>query len=654
MKQSLIWIATLFLMTGTFTANAQGGDDPVLMTVDGQDILKSEFEYMFKKNNREEEITKEVLDEYLDLYVKFRLKVRAAEALGMDTVDKFQKELAGYRSQISRTYLTDHEMNDELLNEAYERSTEEVRASHILLKLDMGASPEDTAAVYQRIMTLRQRLLNGEDFEKVAKGKDGSEDPSVQQNGGDLGYFKALEMVYPFENAAFKTPVGQVSMPVRTRYGYHLLKVFDRRKARGQIRVAHIMVATTDKDIDTKRESAKSKIDEIYQSLLKGEDFKSLAQRHSDDKTSAQKGGELPWFGTGRMVEEFENAAFSLEKDGDISKPVQSSYGWHIIKRIETKGVPAFEEMKASLKTRIARDTRSQKTRASFISKLKKEYGYVDYPKSFKHLYKQMDTTIFYGDWKPTKAKKLAKKVAYEFNGETFTLMDFADHLMANQQKEKDTKQDLQMFTDKKFRQHINEMIMSFEDKRLEEKYPEFRLLMKEYRDGILLFELTDDMVWSKAVRDTSGLDAFHKANASKYMWGERTEATVYFCADKKVAKRVRYLLKKKKGNGEIVKEINADSELNLKIDTDKFSKGDSEVVDGFERKVGLTEDKEVNGQVVFMDIINLLPAEPKALDEARGLITSEYQIWLEEEWIKELRDLYKVNVNKDVLYSIK
>jgi len=651
MKRSRALVITFIALFGSLLATAQNTDDPVIMTVDGQAVTKSEFENIFKKNNQNTEVTKESLDEYLELFTNFKLKVRAAEELGMDTVQRFVAELNGYRSQLRRPYMVDNQKNDELLRQAYARSTEEVRASHVLIKVEPNAAPEDTAKAYAKILEVRKRLLAGDDFKKVAA--DESQDPSVRKNYGDLGYFSAFQMVYAFENAAFNTEVGEVSDIIRTRFGYHVLKVFDKREARGQVKVAHVMTAAKAEDSDEKRDAAKKRIFEIYEELKKGGDFAELARRHSDDKNSAKNGGELPAFGAGRMVQEFEDASFGLAADGNFSEPFETSYGWHIVKRIERVPVASYEELEKELKQKVQRDTRSQLSKASFIAKLKKEYNFQEYPKAWKSFMKQMDTTVYAGTWAPEKPKKL-KKVMYTFNNEDFTQMDLAEYIMAEQRKEGNKDLSLSAYAQRKYNAQVNAMVVEYEDSQLETKYPQFRMLMKEYRDGILLFELTNEKVWNKAVKDTTGLKDFYEKNKNNHMWDQRLDATVYTCADMKTAKMVMKMKKRGVNNGTIVSEINKESALNLKIESDKYEKGASPKVDAVAWKEGFSEIKMVDGQAVFVEVKKVLSPEPKALDEVRGLITAEYQDYLEKQWIEALRAKYAVDVDYDVLYSIK
>ncbi len=306
--------AGLLLAASTVQTQAQTKDS-VLLNVAGNNITKAEFERVYYKNNNKENSNDEKsVREYLDLYINYKLKVKEAEALKMDTAQAFIDELAGYRKQLAQPYLTDKDVNDNLIKEAYDRLQKDVKASHILLKLNPDALPKDTLAAYNRIMKIREKLLKGADFAKMAR--DSSEDPSAKENSGDLGYFTGMQMVYPFETAAYTTKVGQISMPVRTRFGYHLIKVDDIRPAVGEIHAAHIMIRCTSTDADSIQKEAKRKIDEINGKLKAGAKFEDMVTQYSDDKGSVSNGGILPWFGTGKMVPEFEKAAFALKKEG--------------------------------------------------------------------------------------------------------------------------------------------------------------------------------------------------------------------------------------------------------------------------------------------------------------------------------------------------
>lgn len=636
------FVLTLLSLIGALWLQAQ---NEVIMTINDDEITKLEFENIFKKNNRDSVITKESLDEYVELFINFKLKVKEAEELGYDTIPELISELAGYRRQLARPYLVDSKLSDDLLQEAYDRMKEEVRASHILVKAEEG----DTLNAYNHIMELRERIMNGEDFDEVAKKE--SEDPSAKSNSGDLGYFSSLQMVYPFESMAYNTPVGEISQPVRTRFGYHLIKVTDKRPARGEIKVAHILVKSALNDPRNKQDAAKAKIEEIHTKLKNGEEFSQMASQFSDDKSSAKKGGELPWFGTGKMIEDFEDEAFRLTENGQISEPFQTSYGWHIIKRIDYRDIRSFDEMKSQLKAKVGKDVRSELTRKSFLNKMKKEYGFTSFEENIKAAEALVDTSILRSQWKFKRSDEYSKPI-YKLGESTAYQNDYLEHLMRTQRRNNET--DLNVYLDTKRKSFEDQFITKYENNRLEEKYPEFKALMKEYRDGVLLFELTDKKVWTKAVNDTTGLESFYEANKNKFMYDDRVDATIYTCKDEKIAKQAKKLVKQNMESADINKAINADSQLNITIISDLYEKNDHEIFDNIPFKKGVSKTYKLNGQYVFVNIKDVLPEQPKPLNEARGLITASYQNHLEDLWIKELRSKYTVKVNRDVLYSIK
>lgn len=647
------WKKLTFVFAFTMVALGTWGQTSkdIILTVEDEQVTREDFESIFRKNNRDSVITKQALDDYMELFINFKLKVREAEELGLDTVSSFKKELAGYRKQLARPYLIDTELLDELIQEAYKRKQEEIRASHILIKVGPNAPPSDTLRAYEHIMRLRERIMNGTDFGVVARSKDGSEDPSAKDNAGDLGFFTAFQMVYPFEEAAYNLDIGEVSMPVRTRYGYHLIKVTDRRPARGEVLTSHIMIRVGEKSNAEQMQKAEEKIDEIYDLLKNGADFAELAVKYSEDASTAQKGGELPWFGTGKMVEEFENAAFDLTENGQISKPFRSPYGWHIVKRIDYKPIPSFETVKGELKNKISRDSRSEMTKKSFLAKLRKEYNVQQYPKALKPIYKAAAVDSAFTKGINVKKEKKLQKPLFSINGEMHPAMDFYNYL--KKAKIKNLRGSSNEIVDEQLEKYLDSKLMEYENGRLESKYNDFRLLMNEYHDGILLFELTDQKVWSKAVKDTTGLEAFYADHMDKFMWNERADATIYTCADKAVAQKLRTALSSGKTPNEIAEELNKKSQLNLSYEEGTFEKGKNEVLDSIEWKEGLSENIKKNGQIMVVEINKIIPATAKTIDEARGLITAEYQNFLEENWIKSLREKYKYTVNKDVLYSI-
>jgi len=635
-----------------FSLSAQS--DPVILEVAGQKVTKSEFLQIYLKNNNSPKYDKASLDEYMVLFKKFKLKVAEAEALGYDTIPKLRKELDGYKKQLATPYLTDSEMNEDLVKEAYSRMENEIRASHILLRIDLEASPTDTAKVYARITALRKRILSGEEFETVAKSKMGSEDPSVSENAGDLGYFTAFQMVSSFEDAAYNTAVGEISMPVRTKFGYHLIKVTGKRPARGTISAAHIMITSPKDSDDEQKQNDKRKIDELYAKLQNGESFESIAKQFSDDPSTNSKGGVLPLFGTGtttRMVTNFENGAFDLESDGAYSEPIQTDFGWHIIKRINLAPLTSFDSMKKELQAKVNRDERAKKTQDSFVSKLKVEYNYKAKSKrNLKWFENNLDSTYFIRLWKADKLK--SNKVLFILDGEKFRQQDFAKYLTLHHRGT--AKESFDKLVAKKYVAYEKDRILAYEETKLETKYPAFKSLMQEYHDGIILYEVMTDKVWNKAMKDSLGLAQFFENNQSNYSWGIRYDAMVYECLNEPVANQVYIMILNDTINSKhVIEKINKDSELNLKVKTNKFEVSEVNYLKDQKLNKGVNKPYLFDGKYYVIKVDEIIPAGNKALSEVKGAATSDYQNYLEKEWLKELENKYPIKIYDEVFYSL-
>jgi peptidyl-prolyl cis-trans isomerase SurA len=672
MKQFiLIFIFIGFTMIGSFLEiQAQTDSEDIqteyVLTVGGEGVTLNDFKHIYGKNNRDSIITPELLDEYMDLFIKFKLKVMEAEYLGMDTVADYIKELAGYRKQLARPYLVDIDLLDELVQEAFDRQQEEIHARHILVSVNPDALPADTIRAWRRISLLKARVESGEDFTEVAKSKGGSDDPSAADNGGDLGWFTAFSMIYNFEVAAYSTPVGEISNIVRTRFGYHFLKVDGRRDARGEVQVAHIMVRVPDVTQKAMLESTKATIDAVSAFLKAGETFESLALKYSDDATTASKGGVLPWFGTGKMVEEFENNSFALENDGDISEPFLSSYGWHIVKRLGFKGLVSFDEVKNSLKKKVSRDSRADKTRSSFLNKLKSEYGFTQDARRVSNLVisvNQTDSVFHKGHPIENVKKSELGRSLFSIDGNKTTVQDFINY--ANTQKHRGLNRPSEMILKSLIHQMVEENLLAYEDERLEDKHSDFRLLIEEYHDGILLFELTDNKVWSRAVRDTSGLEEFHANNSELFMWPERLDIAVYTCEDAKLAKKVKKGVKKGADIESMRRELIGERPLAIRTESALYPEGTNTWADTVFYAISkgtfnlkskaprfMTFEVGVEG-IVLVDVRELVPPTPKSLEEARGQVIASYQDHLEKEWIMALRRKYPIEINTSVLYSL-
>ncbi|WP_294671454.1 peptidylprolyl isomerase [uncultured Fluviicola sp.] len=637
-----------------FSLNTTAQTDNVVMEIDGKKVTKSEFLQIYLKNNPNPKYDKQALDEYMELFKKFKLKVAEAEALGYDTIPKLKKELAGYRKQLSQPYLIDSTKNSSLVKQAYERMKNEVHAAHILVKVAENASPEDTLAAYNRILAIKKRIENGEDFATVAKGKNGSDDPSAVRNGGDLGYFTAFQMVYQFEEAAYNTPIGKISDPVRTKFGYHILKVIDMRPARGTMKAAHIMVATGKDASAEDIESAHKKVDEIYAKLQAGESFEKLASEFSDDSQTAEKGGELPLFGTGtttRMVPEFEEAAFQLKANGDVSQPVQTAFGYHIIKRLDLTPLRSFEELKKEIQGKVNKDERSVVTQQSFIEKLKKTYAFKDsYSKTSKWFVQNIDTNYYKGTWNADKLK--TNTAMFTLDKKAFTQKEFASYLQKNFRTYRNM--DAHALVKKQYAAWQNSEILAYEESKLDSKYPDFKALMQEYHDGILLYEIMSDKVWNKAIKDTSGLKTFFEGHNANYTWGKRYNAYIYECSTEDISKKVAVMLKNDTiSSRTVINTINKDSELNLRVRTGKFEVESTPYLKGHDLKKGVNPAYVFDGKYYIVKVDEILEPTQKTMAEAKGAATSDYQTYLEKEWLTEIAKKHPIVIHEQVLYSL-
>lgn len=654
-------LLTFALFLSAFSFAHDDHNDPVVLTIDGEGIHTSEFLYIYTKNNDNPSFKKKDLDAYMELFINYKLKVKEAEKLGYDTIPKLKKELAQYRKQLAMPYMVDKDQNEKLIKEAYDRTVNEVRASHILIRIKPDATPKDTLAAYEKIMKLRERILNGEDFGEVAAGKGGSEDPSAAKNKGDLGYFSALQMVYPFEDAAFKNKVGDISMPIRTRFGYHIIKTHDLRPSRGKIKAAHIMVLANDEMNEADQKAAEEKINEIYDLLEKGQNFEDLAGRYSDDQSSRAKGGLLPIFGGGskqRMVPEFEEAAFSIKEDGAYSKPVKTPYGWHIIKRIELIPVPSYDEMYRELELKVKKDIRAQSTKNSFLNKLKKQYGFKEDKKDelLALFYSTMGNEIFQNQWKGLEDQSKSKEVIFSFKDQFYTVKDFETYLLdLNVQG---APMPIKDFIMNQYNNWSSRTMMAYEDSQLESKYPEFRSLIQEYRDGILVFEIMQNEVWNKASKDTTGIKAYYESHRTDFTYPVRYEAELYKCKDKATAQKVYDLVAEDSLTfGQIQDQINKNSQLNLVVKKHTFN---SETTEAFKKgkksrkfKEGLNKIFEKDGEFYVINVDKVLAPRNREFSEAKGLVTAAYQNQLERDWLKSLRDNHKIEVQEDALYNV-
>ena len=632
MKKILLFIFLLSNINMSFSQD--------ILQIDNKTISLAEFENIFYKNNYNDTIDKQYLDEYIELFINFKLKVLEAESLYMDTISTFIKELDGYKEQLAKPYLRNKEFDDLMIKEAYDRMLFDVKASHILIKVNEESTDSDNEA-FKKATSIRNEIINNKiSYSDAAKKY--SEDPSVQNNGGDLGFFTAFMMVYDFESAVYELEINEISKPIKTKYGYHLIKLFDKRRALGEIQVAHIMFKKNKNTSDNS--NVKEKINEIYTKLNDGEDFAELAERFSEDRSTAVKGGRLPPFGVGKMVPEFEEIAFSLNKPAEYSRPFETDFGWHIISLINKNDIPSFNDVKKEIKNKISRDSRGELSKISLIDKLKNNYKVKNNVNNFKKLRKFAYKNVKLSNWDGI--NDIDSEVLFYIDSLEILVSDFVTYVLLNQKNETDF--------DILYQDFVNVKLLSHEKNMLSFKYPEYKALLNEYREGILLFDITNLNVWNKAVNDTVGLNQYFIDNQQNYMWNDRVEASIYTCSNKTIASRVKFQLLFSQSNDKILKSINKGGPLNLQIQSDTFEENDNVYIQKSEKKLGLNSDILIDdGSVVLVYVKNKIPATNKDLKDVRGKVISDYQSYLENRWIDKLRKKYTIKINKEVLYSL-
>lgn len=595
-------------------------DDKVLFSVDGADVYNEEFIRVYEKNK---EIVMEdepkSFDDYFDLFVDFKLKLMQARALKLDTLSSYQSDLAKYREQLIQPYLQNAEATEDLIKEAYNRTVEEVNASHILIRLDPDALPADTLKAYNRIIDVRSKIVNGQSFDSIARMY--SEDPSVKRNNGELGYFSAFSMVYDFENAAYQTQTGAVSDPFRTQFGYHIVKVNSKRKSKGEVVVAHIMV----KNDSTVLRGSKDKIDEIFYDLKQGKDFATIAKEQSDDLSSAQKGGVLPKFGTGRMIKPFEDIAFSMQKEGDFSEPFESDYGWHILKLIKKYPIPSYDELYPKLESKVKSGSRAGYVEKALAEKISADYKVITY-KAGLHRYPKIS------DFKNRNDTLLV------IENEVYHADDFFNYASGFPKKN---------ITDL-FNDFSNKMIIDYYKDHLEENNKEFALTYKEYEEGLLLFELLQKEIWEKSEKDSIGLYSFFEANREKYIWKKRADLTIASCTQREKAEIVKDLLLQNMSIDSIKDAVNEGATIHVLFSKGKLEEGSSKLPDTFSMNLGVSDIFEEEAhEFVIIQVHKIIEPEKKKLKETRGEVINDYQNYLESQWVKELHETYQVKVNK-------
>ena len=663
-KQTLrTWLIALCFMMMPSLLLAQSYAKKTLITLGDKKISAQEFMNTYEKNNvKTDVLDKKNIDEYLDLYIDFKLKVTEAEALKMDTIPSFVKELGNYRDQLAKPYFSNDDITEELMREAYDRMQYDMNAAHILIKCDAKALPADTLAAYNKAMKIRERILKGEDFSAVAvemsddpSARDMAEIPGVRKayvgNRGELGYFTAFDMVYPFETGVYTTEVGEVSMPIRSDFGYHIIKVNSKTPALGLVTAAHIYLVADPNATEEADSILRNKAYNIYNELMKDQNqWSDFVRKYSEDRGTISKNGKLSPFRVNQIVPEFITAVKNL-KAGEISEPIKTSFGYHIIRLVSNMPPSDYETEKVKLEEKVGRDMRGKISEEIAMNRIMKDNNFKENTKVKDEYITSIDSTLAMGMYQPEEID--SKKVLFTIGKETCKLEEFVDYIVGHQRRQGFLTSTAYAY--ELYDAFLKAKVFAYEDASLEEKYPEFKTLVQEYHDGILLFSLMEEQVWNKAVEDTAGLNAYYERNKNNYMWNERVKAIVVTSNDKDNVEEITTLL-----SGDVaidsVRTYLKNNEVQASARASFYQKGDNINVDAMEWKEGALKvvESTVDNTTLIIKIVEVRPAEPKSFKEARGLVTSAYQTELERLWLQQLKEKYPVKVNQKVLEKVR
>ena len=648
MIKNILGLTILVLLCGTNAFSQKKSD--ILLTIDDNPIYQQEFIRVYKKNlDLVQDESQKDIDSYLELFIDYKLKVVEAQAQKLDQDDIYKTEFSQYRDQLSRNYLFEDKVMEEMAREAYKRGKEEIDASHILLMVDYGASPKDTLAVYNRMKDILDKAKKGEDFTKLAQTY--SEEPGAKQRGGALGYFTVFSMVYPFETEAYNTKKGEVSDIVRSSFGYHIIKVNDRRAKLSNIGVSHIMIS--DKK-DVKNFNAEERANEIKALLKQGESFESLAKQFSDDKNSGLKGGKLKPFGRGDLrAPDFEKAAYALKNIGDISEPIKTDFGWHIIRLDEKLAPETYEQQKDFLEKKVSQGDRSKVVTHSINKKIQNKYGFTQDSNYLDFFNTYVGDDILARKWTKTEIPAAQNKVLFTIGDKNVHYSDFAKYIAKRQTNMKAYKEKSTLLVE--FYEEFESIQLKehFKD-RLEVENSEYAAILSEYRDGLLIFEVMNQNIWEKSKTDTIGLQSFYNRTKDDYQWKQRVDADIYSATSLESAKKVQTLLNEGKSSDEVKTALNTKEMVNIILTEGVYETDQDELPKELEIMKGVSKIIPNNDSFVVVNIKDVIAPGVKSLDDIRGRVTSNYQNQLETEWISELRSKFDVEVNKKTLKKLK
>ena len=640
-----------------FACLLNAGEEATIVTIDNKEFKSDEFLRIYNKNNNlPGDSEKKSIDEYLDLFVNYKLKVIEAENQGYDTASSFKQEFTKYQKQLAKPYLENKELTEELIKESFERYQYEVNASHILIQIKNSSSAQDTLDAWNKIKSIQARLAAGEPFGEIAAAE--SDDPSAKSNNGDLGWFGAFRMVYPFESAAFSTPVGEISAPVKTRFGYHLVKVNDKRPNRGEVRPAHIFVQIPQGASDFELEAAQNKINKAYNELQNDGDWNDIVMNYSEHEATKSNGGDFGWMSTGSVVEQFLDSCFAIE-NGTFSEPFRTQYGFHIVKTLDKRGAKSFTEVEEELKNKINRDSdRKEHLNALTQNDLEQKYGVGKFQENVDELKKYVSDEAHDGAWNADTVQQLNKPVL-KIGKTQFSQYDFAKFLATKEPASKEIT--INDFVNTEFDAFIKQEVFNYQEAQLVVEYPDYAHLVQEYYDGILLFNISNDLVWEKATKDSTGLEAFYKNLDTKYEWKQRLYVTKYSYSDSGLTQKIlpiaKKQAKKKMTKYDVMELVCPEDTLKSCLSNlreYKIEAGDKAWADSLTWKKGSYLETVDGDNTVLYYVNAILKPGYKTLKDARGIYIADYQTYLEKQWIAELREKYTIEVNQEALTKLK
>jgi peptidyl-prolyl cis-trans isomerase SurA len=617
------------------------------MSVGSKNITADEFARYYEKQGQGS-----LVDSTLADFILFKLKVADALNEKLDTTKSFKTTVKAYRDQLASGYLIDQKTKEDLILEEYDRLMTELHVWHILVQCQSNASPADTMEAWGTATKIRDRIIKGELFETVAKAS--SDDPTVKSNGGDLGYITAFQTTMPFENAAYSLPIGELSNPVRSAEGYHIIKVTDKRPAQGSVLVQHIMKSLPVGYTGEEDKEVEAEINAIYDKLKNGESFDELARTESDHSVSASNGGRLDWFSAGETIKEFAEAAFALTEKGDFSKPVKTPAGWHIIKLIDKKAPPSFEEAKPYLESQLMRTSLLSQAREALINNLKTEYSYEIDQASVQWFVNNSDTLVTRGQayYDP---QKVPEGTLYRFADQQISNSTFATYVRNRGPVVKTDEPDL--FVDAMIKASTDERILMYEDSRLEEKYPEITGLVSDFSDDILAFEISELKMWDRGNSDTSGLKEFYEANKTDYLSIQSIDAKIYTYlvrgGDKALSKAYNKYSRKVEGDKLMAEKLNNKNDTLLIIEQGTWESAQKPELESIDWKRG-TEKTTINGYPSIVKITEVNQPKPLPFADVRELMLERFTQTIGNRWIEQLKTDYPVKVNNSVLEVIK